>query len=329
MPPDAPVPFALPDREYDALTLGDRAVHALLTDDISGLMAFARDWLGAVASGQGRVEAPPKQVFEAPDGGDFRVMPCVVTHAGERFATVKIVGTNRVQRLLPGQITVGSVCVLHPLEHFITHRFDACVFSSARTGLLAALAVELLADRRDDVLVVGAGRVGYYAACYLAAVPGVRAIAVADADPARAQRCAQALAGAGLAVDVAACPQVPERATVAVLATTAGTPFWRLVDAGVPALTVSVGADARGQRELHPAWHRAELYTDGADSLGTGDLAAWTHAGLGFSAPRTFTEALADPPSPPHRARALISTGTALWDNLACAYLVRRLAGGA
>lgn len=329
MPRDAPVPFDLPEREYDAPTLGDRAVHALLTDDIPGLLGFVRDRLRAIAGGQVRVEAPPKQVFEAPDGGDFRVMPCVTTRGSERFATVKIVGTNRAQRIVPGQITVGSVCVLHPREHFITHRFDACVFSSARTGLLAALGTQLLADRRDAVLVIGAGRVGYYSARYLAEVPGVRAIAIADADPARARLCAQALTGAGLAVDVSACPKVPDEAPVAVLATTAHAPLWCLDDAAAPVLAVSVGADARGQHELCPAWHRAELYTDGPDSLLTGDLAAWAQAGLEFATPRVLTDAVAAPPGPARRARALISTGTALWDNLVCAYLVRRLGGGA
>lgn len=326
---DAPAPFDLPEREYDALTLGDRAVHELLTDDIPGVLGFARDWLHAVAGGRARVEAPPKQVFEAPDGSDFRVMPCVVTRDAERFETVKIVGTNRAQRLVPDQITVGSVCVLHPREHFITHRFDACVFSSARTGLLAALGTQMLTDRRDEVLVIGAGRVGYYAALYLAAVPGVRAVAIADVDLARARRCVRALTGVGLAAEVSVCPKVPERAAVAVLATTARAPLWRLDDAAAPVLAVSVGADARGQHELHPAWHRAELYTDGPDSLLTGDLAAWAGAGLVFGPPRALIDAVAAPPPPPRRARALISTGTALWDNLTCAYLVRRLAGGA
>jgi ornithine cyclodeaminase/alanine dehydrogenase-like protein (mu-crystallin family) len=322
---EAHPPFPLAEDEGPVVVLGDRAVHALLTDDVPGLLAFARTRLREIAQGRARCEAPPKQVFEAPDGGDLRVMACVVTRPEGRLETVKIVGTNRAQQVRPGQITVGSVCMLDPHEHFVTHRFDACAFSSARTGLLAALAIEALAPARERVLVVGAGRVGYYAARYCAAVEGVHETTLADRVPARAVRCADALRPACAGVRVVHVSSAPHAAPVAVLATDAAAPVWPLADGTRPALAVSVGADARAQRELHPAWHAAELYTDGPDSLRTGDLAAWACAGLAFGPPRDLGAAIASPPPPGAGPRAVVSTGTALWDNLTCAYLLERL----
>ena len=322
-------PFPLPASQAPAVTLGDRAVHALLTDDVPGLLRFAHAWLDAVARGTTRVHTVPKAVFDAPDGGDLRVMACVSEAAGGRLQTVKVVGTNRAQRRLPGQITVGTVCVLHAQEHFVTHRFDACVFSSARTGLLAALAVGALAPGRAQVGVIGAGRVGYYTARYLACLPGVARVALADTDADRAARCVWALRPVcgGVAVEAVTPAAVP--AATVVLATTAERPFWPLPDdaggAHVGALVVSVGADARGQRELHPDWHRAQLYTDGADTLVTGDLLAWRQAGLRFAPPADLTAALATPPAVSVAPRAVVSAGTALWDNLTCAYLLHRL----
>jgi len=79
------------------------------------------------------------------DAGDFRVMPCVVRRGGRVRKTIKVVGTNLAQQVVPGQITVGKALALHPVENFVTDLFEACLLSSARTGACAALALDLLA----------------------------------------------------------------------------------------------------------------------------------------------------------------------------------------
>jgi ornithine cyclodeaminase/alanine dehydrogenase-like protein (mu-crystallin family) len=144
-------------------------VHRALTRDAQGYFGFVLDALSELACGRATMELPAKQLFTDPgDAGDFRVMPCVVRRGGAAMKTVKLVGTNRLQRVVPGQITVGKALVLHPEENFITHILEACLLSSARTGLGAALAMHLLAGTTDSVAVIGSGRVGYYAAYFAA-----------------------------------------------------------------------------------------------------------------------------------------------------------------
>lgn len=300
-------------------------VHRLLTQRPSDYLAFIRSELQAIAAERADLELPEKQVFNDPGGGDFRLMPCVVRSRDHARKTIKIVGTNLVQRVVPDQITVGRAFALHPVENFVTHVFEACLLSSARTGACAALAIELLAPRVSRVTIVGAGRVGYYSAFYACALDRVREVVLSDLDLERA-----ALAASLLAQQVPATAFAAQRfdeldgCDVLVLATTSAEPLCRPPGLGA-GLIVSLGADTETQRELDPAWARAaDIYVDSFDSLRFGDLGAWSAAGL--IAPEGLVDLLGllrnGPRPAPGRQRVFISTGSALLDNLTIGYLL-------
>src|SRR5919106_2306259 len=170
----------------------ERAVHVALTSDPAGYVSFFERGLLAIAVGDTRVELPAKKIFSDGAGqGDFRVMPCVSRNGKTVTKTVKVVGTNTVGRAVPDQITVGRALCLHPAENYVTHVFEACLLSSARTGACAAVAMAHLAPARRHVTIVGAGRVGFYSGLYAAARGGVEEIVLCDRDRDRATSAAR------------------------------------------------------------------------------------------------------------------------------------------
>lgn len=310
--------------------ISDDAVHAALVHRPHEYFGFMHRALTEVARGVIVAEAPEKQVFVDAGGGDFRVMPCVTRRGRTVVKTVKIVGTNLAQCVVPDQITVGKLLVLHPRENFVSHIIDACVLSSARTGVCAALAIAALARRRGHLTVIGAGRVGFYTALYAAAA-GVNRVTLADRNARRAAAAARALGALCPHLAVAAARLTARHHTdVVALATTSRAPL-----CAPPAwhadLVVSLGADTYDQHELDPAWARvAGIYVDAYDSLRFGDLLAWRRAGL--LAPRAVRDLLSAVANGPRRGdgpRIFISTGSALFDNLTAAYLLSRERRGA
>jgi ornithine cyclodeaminase/alanine dehydrogenase-like protein (mu-crystallin family) len=308
----------------------DVEVHHLLTRDPAGYFRHLHDRLRAVAAGRLRVELPPKQVFADPDGlADFRVMPCVVRGEGGATKTVKLVGTNIAQRSVPDQITVGKALVIDPVENYITHVVDACLLSSARTGLCAALAMRLLAVHSNRLTVIGSGRVGYYTGFYAAAAGGIKHVDFADRDPARAAAAAAAL---GARLPGVACRAVSltaeSRTDIVVLATTSDRPVC-CPPAWQAGLVISLGADIDHQSELDAAWvGTADIYVDTPDTARFGDLKAWLAQGL--LEPAAITDLITllqnGAPSAGGRCRLFISTGSALFDNLTLDYLLRQRA---
>lgn len=324
--PAALRPRAAPCRHWDEAT-----VHRHLTADPAGYLAFARGYLADLAAGRAYVQMPPKLVLDDPlddsgdyrGGGDFRLMPCVRRGPLGVLKTVKIIGTNRAQRLLPGQITVGELLVLDGAEQCVIERFEACLLSSARTGLVAALALAALAPDARRIAIVGAGRVGYYAAVYCAAALPLPRIDLIDTDAARAEDTAQSLRDAGLPCHAA--PVADPACDAWLLATTSGQPFCA-PPPHAPPVVLSLGADAAGQRELTDAWAgRAALWVDSADAVNYGDLRAWRERRLiADTAPPDLLALLGQPPpAAPDQSRLFISTGCALYDNLTAAYLLR------
>jgi ornithine cyclodeaminase/alanine dehydrogenase-like protein (mu-crystallin family) len=302
-------------------------VHAALTADPAGYFRFAKQAMAAIAAGRVTVIAPPKQVFEDPGtGGDFRVMPCAL-RAGRRVVkTVKVIGTNTVQIKVRDQITVGKLLVLDPRENFVSAVMEACLLSSARTGICAALAIDVLARARARLVVIGSGRVGHYAALYASAACGVREITFCDSMLKRARDMAKWFSGAFPGISSHAAPvSAITAADIVVLATTSAVPVASPPCWGAN-LVVSLGADTDTQSELDPAWARdADVYCDSLDSLRFGDLRAWVEAGqIDATDVTAFVEALRDPPRGGDRPRVFVSTGTALFDNLTVHYLLER-----
>jgi ornithine cyclodeaminase/alanine dehydrogenase-like protein (mu-crystallin family) len=173
-------------------------------------------------------------------------------------------------------------------------------------------------------VVVGSGRVGYYAALYAVAAAGVRAVTFCDRLPGRADEAARTLAGVSPGVHCEARPAAEvASADAVVLATTSSVPVASPPCWGAR-LVVSLGADTDTQSELDPAWaDQAEIYCDTLDSLRFGDLRAWVAAGrVQPAAARELLDVLRAPPPASPRPRVFISTGSALFDNLTARYLL-------
>lgn len=309
----------------------DQAVHQALTARPRDFLDHLHDGLCAIAHGRATLDLPPKAVFIDPDKrSDFRVMPCVIRYPDRVRKTVKIVGTNWPRQIVPGEISVGQAFALQAEENFIEAGFGACILSSARTGACAATAMRLLAPGANRVAIVGAGRVGYFAGLYAAALGAAGPIAFCDLDEKRA-----ALAGQLIARDY---PDIqpatfeisalrsgtsdPLQPEVLILATDSEQP---LFDASghQPQLVISVGADTDWQREIHPdVLKHYPVVVDAPDSILWGDLKRFQASGLmaGQSIP-DFNTLISQPQTRPKRA-LVVSTGSALLDNLTIDYLL-------
>ncbi|MDD9304083.1 MAG: hypothetical protein HUK40_17735 [Desulfobacter sp.] len=176
------------------ICIDDHAVHQVLTQDPLAFHSHVHKALIRIANKEVTLEIPPKQIFFDPDTlGDFRVMPCRFQDDNSLVKTVKIVGTNTVQEQVPDQITVGKAFVLDPKENFISHMIDACLLSSARTGICAVQAMVSLGNTLGKLTIIGAGRVGFYTALYAAALGRVKEIVFCDKEDARSCQCVRAL----------------------------------------------------------------------------------------------------------------------------------------
>jgi ornithine cyclodeaminase/alanine dehydrogenase-like protein (mu-crystallin family) len=302
-------------------------VHHLLTQDPLGFFQYTLKMLNGIANGTINIELPGKRIFFDPaTEGDFRVMPCIVREKASVTKTVKLVGTNTVQKLIPDQITVGKACVIHSEENYISHIFEACLLSSGRTGICSMIGIELLAKRRERLAIIGAGRVGYYTGFYAAALGGVKNIYFSDISNDQADICASILRAKFPKIEITACEysQIPD-VDVLILATTSKYPICK-PEASNPALIISVGADTNFQSELDPDWAgQAKLFLESFDSLRYGDLRAWIAEG------KICQEELIDIFSLLNKTvllddaddtRIFVSTGTALFDNIAISYML-------
>jgi len=294
-------------------------MHLALTADPAGFMRFMTEGVRAVADGSARIDMPPKQIFAEDDiEGDFRIMPCVLRWGERHWKTVKVVGTNNAQRIVPDKITVGKALVLHPEENFVTHVIDACILSSARTGACAAIGASALDAPREHVAIVGSGRVGFYSALYLCAQGGVARLDFYDAVAGRAQHAAQALAVLYPDIEIAAHAGEPD-ADLIIVATTSILSF--LHPGKTRAHTViSLGADTDEQHELDPEWREeADLFVESIDSLRYGDLKLW---GVSPQEVTELSRLLTVGRQGTRNRSVFISTGSALFDNLAVGYLL-------
>ena len=303
----------------------DRAVLGALSADPSGYVEAVFASLCLVAAGAAGLDLPPKMLFSDPGGhSDFRVMPCVVGFPGHVRKTVKIIGTNWPRQVVPDEISVGKAFALHAQENYIEAGFAGCVLSSARTGVCAALAQRLLEPDAVSLAVVGAGRVGYFSALYMAAQGNLERVWFHDIDGQRASLAAAAIGSAfpGVTAGVCSCDDAT-CAKVLVLASDSEQPLFSALGRRPP-LVISLGADTDWQSEVAAsALDHYGLFVDSFDSLRYGDLARFSRAGLLDG--RVVTDLLSLLPggtAPPPAPRLFISTGSALFDNLTIDYLL-------
>jgi ornithine cyclodeaminase/alanine dehydrogenase-like protein (mu-crystallin family) len=328
--PDAMEMRVLRTATEPCININDDTVHRLLTAAPQDYFRHMHERLRDIAAGRISVEMPPKQVFADPgETSDFRVMPCVTRSGNRVIKTLKIVGTNTAQLVVPDQITVGKALVIDPVENYVTHVVDACLLSSARTGLCAALAIKLLATSTKRLNIIGSGRVGYYVGFYAATVCGIREIVFADSTHERATTAATALAARIPGIKCTATPSgdLPN-ADIVALATTSNTPVCAPAESNA-GLVISLGADIDHQTELDPAWaNAADIFVDTMDTIRFGDLKAWIAAGLLDITTISDFDALLSGKNPqpaPSRQRLFVSTGSALFDNLTLEYLLEQI----
>jgi ornithine cyclodeaminase/alanine dehydrogenase-like protein (mu-crystallin family) len=304
----------------------DLQIHNMLTARPIQYLDYLLAQLESLASGQSSLELPNKLVFDDADAySDFRVMPCVIRHPERTRKTVKLVGTNNYQQQVPDQITVGKAFALDEKENFVSAGFAGCLLSSARTGACVATAVRLLADSAERVTIVGAGRVGYYAALYIAALGNTRQIRVYDSVAARAENTARLLQQMYPALDISESSAAEYQADVVVLATDSHQAIYgqdnntRHAD-----LMVSVGADTHWQHEISDhLLGQVSIFVDTLDSFNCGDLRQWhTDEKISLEHVTDLLSLLRERPTV-QKPALFISTGSALFDNLTIDYLLQ------
>lgn len=302
----------------------DWQIHQSLTAKPEQYLDHLLVQLKSLASGESSLELPHKLVFDDADVfSDFRVMPCVVRHPERVRKTVKLVGTNTHQQQVPDQITVGKAFALDEKENFVSAGFAGCLLSSARTGACVATAVRLLANTAERIAIIGAGRVGYYAGLYIAALGKAKEITINDSVESRAENAAQLLQQMYPELNVSASSVEDAQADVVVLATDSHKAIYGH-DHKPAELVVSVGADTHWQHELsEQLLDQVSIYVDTLDSFNCGDLKQWHADG------RITQNKVIDLLSLLREKQAIkapglfISTGSALFDNLTIDYLLQ------
>lgn len=302
----------------------DWQVHSMLTANPTQYLDHLLAKLESLANGESSLELPNKLVFDDADAfSDFRVMPCVVRHPAGARKTVKLVGTNNLQQQVPDQITVGKAFVLDEKENFVSAGFAGCLLSSARTGACVATAVRLLADSAERIAIVGAGRVGYYSALYIAALGNAKTITLCDKVTERAENSARLLQQMYPALRINVASVEESQAEVVVLATDSHEAIYG--NGHKPAdLVVSVGADTHWQHELsEQLLGQVAICVDTMDTFNCGDLRQWrVDNRIATDNVTDLLTLLRDKPNL-QKPAVFVSTGSALFDNLTIDYLLQ------
>ena len=305
-------------------------IHQLLTRQPFGYLGYLQRELAAVARGQLPVLSPPRQTFSDPKAsGDFRVMPTVVGRYPRARKTVSVLGSHAGRAGQGANAVVGRTLLLDPVANGVVASFDAGALASARAGATAALAVALLEGGHDQALVLGAGRVGFYAALYLAARGAARRIVLADAQPGRARRAAEYLSRwyPEVGLEAGDLRELAQEWSFVVTATDSREPVYQARRNPAP-VVVSLGADTAWRRELPlslaGAW---PVYVDSVDALRTGDLKHWRSRGLMRPGDLVDLVALVREGSKPpgEDPVVFVATGSPLLDNLTVGYLMQAL----
>jgi ornithine cyclodeaminase/alanine dehydrogenase-like protein (mu-crystallin family) len=301
----------------------DLQIHHMLTTRPTQYLDHLLTLLESLAFGESALELPNKLVFDDADKySDFRVMPCVIRHPQRIRKTVKLVGTNNHQQQVPDQITVGKAFALDEKENFVSAGFAGCLLSSARTGACVAIAVRLLAGSAQHISIIGAGRVGYYAALYVAALGNTQKISICDNIEDRARNTAILLQQTFPELEITSSNKQEVQADVIVLATDSHQPIYGS-NHQPASLVVSVGADTHWQHEVsEQLLGQVDIYVDTLDSFNCGDMRQWhSENRVEENKVTDLLTLLRNKPEPSEPA-LFISTGSALFDNLTIDYLL-------
>lgn len=295
----------------------DAQVHAAITRNPLEYLLQIKYSLQEIAHGAVMHNTPPKQIF-SDDDGDFRSMPSVVYRGKSISKIVKIIGTNNVQKIVEDKISVGKAFNIHPIENFITDIFDANILSSARTGVIAVVAAELLATDLDIAMIIGCGNVGYYCAFYLCSIGRVSMMIFNDLNREKVDRFVKHFSQLFPNIVFASGDVGDYDASIIICATNSLEPILRADNTNATTI-IGVGADTHYQQELLlSSFHDIKIFVDSYDALRYGDCKA---SNLNENNVTTIDE-LIKHKSPLCNRNAFITTGNALLDNLTIEYIL-------
>jgi len=185
-----------------------------------------------------------------------------------------------------------------------------------------ATAVRLLAGSTGHISIVGAGRVGYYAALYIAALGNTDKISICDNIEHRAESTAMLLRPSFPELEIITSHRQEAQADVVVLATDSHQPIYGS-DHKPASLVVSVGADTHWQHEVSERLlGQVDIYVDTLDSFNCGDMRQWNSEDRIEKNKVTDLLTLLREQPELRRPGLFISTGSALFDNLTIDYLL-------
>lgn len=317
--------------ELNFLRLGDepsrhyteKTIHEALMTRTHEFMDLLESFYDAWSEDPRLVQQPPKTIFTSRGiKGDWRVMPCVIDRfEGALIKAVKVIGTNEEERTITDKICVGKALLIDEYDNHIKASFDVCALSSFRTAAISALACKhTCPTKANRLLIVGAGRIGFYLASILSRWGKAGKLVFQDAIPARAEALAKYFSGSaqGPTLDIEGCDAV-------FLCTDSASPILNAGNVGEARFISSVGADADNLSEVDPSLLTDfTVVSESRQNIHIGDMARWKQSQQ-FSADQIveLTEVFAGQQKLNPRI-LFISTGTAAQDALACHFVFQQ-----
>lgn len=264
----------------------DLQIHDLLYKNRKEYFELVEKWFVFWSKHPENVSFPQKMILST-DGvrGDFRIMPCQINYDGKMINTVKLVGTNEEEQVVSDKITVGKAFLFHPTDNFISAIFDACVMSSARTGVCAVVAFKHLAVKGKSAGILGCGRIGYYTSMFLSLIDGVERFVCYDSNSERIEDYKRLVEPFGIPVIVAdSIETLLKQSDSLFLSTYSRKSLISASDIetyGIDFVS-SVGADCNDYSEFDEsiATLPGKIYVDVTHSVKCADLKKWVSNGL-------------------------------------------------
>ncbi len=184
---------------------------------------------------------------------------------------------------------------------------------------------KLFCPNMQTLCIVDCGRVGYYSALYMLAASSATAPTPVDTNSEQAYALQHVLIQAYPDMQISVSDHICPSAQVISLATDSKAAILSPSNTNAE-LVISLGADCDDQSELNEAWQDYDLFVDNKDSAHFGDLKRWQAAGKVQDDQLTdLFYLLRNKHKPTKRTKAYISTGSALFDNLTIAFILKNL----
>lgn len=204
-----------------------------------------------------RAVTPPAVCGVHAEGGVFHLKAGMLPdEEGRPFCAAKVNANFRDNPRLHGLPTIqGAVLLFDGALGTPLALLDSAALTACRTAAATAVAARRLARPSASTLaLVGCGVQGFAHLAFLAAVLPLRAVRLADPDPAAVRRCAREARRLGLAVAAARDARTAARGCEVVVTCTPGREVvLGAGDVAPGAFVAGVGADNEAKRELDPS----------------------------------------------------------------------------